>query len=243
MRTVVEIVAVKLVHDHADGAGRDERIEVELRIVEKPVHARHCLVREVAAYHAGIGCGIVRLADLRQQQKLHVEQRESRQDHQIGGLFPFHAAAIHEGDAGGALAGAVGIDLGDFRIVARGEIRFAHQHRQDRGLRAGLGIVGAAEPLAIAAIGARPHPHAKRIGIGLRQIPRGLRERFVAEFARRLAEQRVAEALLLRRRRIRPRARAFERVAALLNLALQVPGLTRRAAQVFKRVVCGSRSS
>ena len=96
---------------------------------------------------------------------------------------------------------------GDFGIVARREVRFADQHRQDRRLRAGLGIVAAAEPFAEAAIGAWAHAQPERIGVGLRQIAGRLRKRLVAELARRLGQQRMAEALLLRRRRIRPRAR------------------------------------
>ena len=64
-------------------------------------------MREVAADHAGVGDRVVGLADLRQQQKLHVEHRVGRQDHEIGRLLPFLAAGVDEGDAGGALAGAV----------------------------------------------------------------------------------------------------------------------------------------
>ena len=38
-RAVIEIVAVEFVDAHADRAGGDERIEVELRVVEEAVHA------------------------------------------------------------------------------------------------------------------------------------------------------------------------------------------------------------
>ena len=75
VRTVIEIVAVELVDAHSDRAGGDERIEVEFLVVEEPIDARHGLVGEVAADHAGIGDGIVRLSDLRMQQKLHIENR------------------------------------------------------------------------------------------------------------------------------------------------------------------------
>ena len=47
----------------------------------------------------------------------------------------------------------------------------------------------------------------------------------------------MTEGLLLRRRRIGPRARAFERVAAVLDLALEVAGRARGAAQIFELVV------
>ena len=47
----------------------------------------------------------------------------------------------------------------------------------------------------------------------------------------------MAVALLLRRRRIRPRARALEGVAAVLNRSLEIAGFARRAAQIFELVV------
>ena len=61
VRAVIEIVAVELVDAHADRAGGDERIEVELLVVEEADHVRDGLVREVAADHAGVGDRIVGL--------------------------------------------------------------------------------------------------------------------------------------------------------------------------------------
>ena len=194
-------------------------LKLNFVLSKKPLTRRDRLVREVAADHALVGDRVVRLADARQQQQLHVEERKARQDHEIGRLLPFLAAGVDEGDAGGALAGAVEVDPGHLAIVARGEIRLAHQHRQDRRLRARLRIVAAAEPFAEAAIGARPQRHAERIGVGLRQVAGRLRKRLVAQLARGLGEQRVAERLLLRRRRIGARARPLERIAAVLDLA------------------------
>ena len=135
------------------------------------------------------------------------------------------------------LAGAVEIDARDFALGARLEIRLAQQHRQDRRLRAGLGIIGAAEPFAEAAKGALAERDAERIGVGLRQISRRLRKRLVAELLRGLGEQRVAVALLLRRRRIGPRARALERIAAVLDLAVEIAGRARGAAQILELIV------
>ena len=66
--------------------------------------------------------------------------------------------------------------------------------------------------------------HAERIGVGLRQIARRLRKRLVAQLPRGLGEQRVAEAPASAPAWIGPRARPFERVAALLNLALEIAG-------------------
>src|SRR6185503_5280610 len=60
--------------------------------------------------YGSIGDGIVRLSDFRQQQKLHIKNRKCRQDHEISGLLPFLSRGIDEGDAGSALARAVGVD-------------------------------------------------------------------------------------------------------------------------------------
>jgi hypothetical protein len=237
MRAVIEIVAVEFVDACADRAGPDKRIEIELLAVEEAVHGRNGLVRVIAADHAAVGHRIIGLADLRQQQKLDVEHRVGRQDHQVGRLFELLAACIDEGHAGRTLAGPVRVDPQHLGIVARREVRFAHQHRQDRRLRTGLGIVAAAEPLAEAAIGARAHAQAERIGIGGREISRRLRKRLVAELARRLGKKGVAERLLLRGRRIRPRTWAFERVAAVLNLSAQIAGRSGCATQILERVV------
>src|SRR5262249_11045297 len=149
-----------------------------------------------------------------------VEQGESRQDHEVGLLLPFLAAGIDECHAGCALARAVDVDPDDLGIVAEHEVRFADEIRQDGRLRAGFGIITAAEPLAEAAIGAGTETQAERIGVGLREIARRLREWLVAELARGLAEQRMAERLRLRRRRIGSRSRPFEGIATVMDLAL-----------------------
>jgi hypothetical protein len=110
VRAVIEVVAVEFVDAHPDRAGCDERIEVELLVVEEPEHVRDGLVREVAADHSFVGDGIIRLSDFRQQQKLHVENRKSRQDHEISRLLPFLSRGVDEGNAGRALPRAVGVD-------------------------------------------------------------------------------------------------------------------------------------
>ncbi len=236
-RAVIEIVAVELVDAHADRAGRDERVEVELGPIEEADHARHGLVGEVAADVARAGLRIVGLADPGEQQKLDVEQLKCAQEDEVGRLLPFLAGGVDEGDAGRALAAAVEVDARDLAFGARREVRLAHQRRQNRGLRARLRIVGAAEPFAEAAIGALPELDAERVGVGLRQVAGGLRKRLVAELARRLGIERVAEWLLLRRRRIGARARAFERIAAPLDISLEIAGGAGGAAHIFEPVV------
>ena len=58
-----------------------------------------------------------------------------------------------------------------------------------------------------------------------------------AHVGRRLGEQRLGVALLHRRRRIVPLARAFERIAAGLDLALDVAGLAGNAGDLLEPVV------
>ena len=180
---------------------------------------------------------IVGLADARQQQELNVEDRKGGEDHEVGRLLPFLAARIDKGDAGRAFAGVVDIDARHLAFGAVAEVRFADQHRQNRRLRAGLRIVAAAEPFAEAAIGAGSEPDAERIRISLRQVAGGLRKRLVAEIARGLGEQRVAERLRLRRIGIGPRARSLERIAAFENLPFQIACRARRPAKIFELVV------
>ena len=186
---------------------------------------------------SSIGDGVVGLADLRQQQELHVEHRIGRENHELRRLLPFFAAGVHERHPRRPLAGGVEVDAHHLRIGPKSEIRLAQEHRQDRRLRTRLGIVGAAEPFAEAAIAAGAHPDAERIDIRPREIARGLREGFVAKVTRCLTEKRMAETLRLRRSGIGPRARTLERVSAVQDLPLQIARLPGRAAEVLKLVV------
>ena len=200
------------------------------------------LIGIVAADHALPGLRVVGLADSRQQHQPHIEQRESADQHDIGGLLPFLARRIDIGDAGGALAGRIQIDLGHFGFGLRAEIGKAQQCRQHAGLRARLGIIAAAEALAESAIGALAELDAERIGIGLAQIRRGLRKRPVAGLARGFGKQGRAKPLLQRRRRIFRRAPALERIAAGLLGPADIAGLAGRAAEFFETVVIGLES-
>src|SRR5262249_49810352 len=146
-----------------------------------------------------------------QQQELHVKERIRREDHEVGRLFGFLSAGVDEGDTGGVLARSVHIDFGNLRVVTRREVRFADQDREDRRLRTGLGVIGAAEPFAKTAIRAWAETKSERIRVGARQIPRRLRKRLVTKFAGRLGKQRVAERLRLGGGRIRPRTGTLER--------------------------------
>ena len=102
---------------------------------------------------------------------------------------------------------------------------------------AGLRIIAAAEPFAEAAIGAGPEPDAERVHVSLRHVAGGLRKRLVAELARSLCEQRMAEGLRLRRIGIGPRARPLEGIPAFVDLPFQIAGGARRPAKILELVV------
>ena len=188
---VVEVVAVEVVDHGRQRAGADEGVE-DL-VVEEHVDRRHGLVGVVLADHAFAGLRVVGLADARQQQQAHVLQDVGREDHHLGRLEELLAGAVDVGDAGGALAcRASSSTLQHFALGLQGEVGLAHQVGQDRGLRAGLGVVAAAELLAEAAIGAGAQLRAQRVGVGLRQVAGRVRKGMVAEARRGLAEQRRA---------------------------------------------------
>src|ERR1039458_6105491 len=124
---------------------------------------------EVAPDLTLAGFRIVRLADARKQEKLHVEKLERAENDEIRRLLPLRARRIHVSDAGRPFARAIEVNARHLALCARFEIRIAQQHRQDCGLRSGLGIVRAAKPFAKAAKCALAELDAERIGIGLRE--------------------------------------------------------------------------
>src|SRR6266436_7345121 len=168
---------------------------------------------------------------------MDVEQLEGAEQNQLGRLLPLLVAGVDVGDAGGAFPGLVEIDLQHLAVRARLEVWPSYQRGQDRGLRAGLRVIAAAEPFAIAAKGARAEGDAERVRVCLRQVAGGLRKRGVTHLLCGLREECGAVGLLLRRRRVFSRAEAFERVAASLLLALDIARLARCAAQILELIV------
>jgi hypothetical protein len=203
---------------------------VENLVVEERLDGGHGLVGEIPADHSLTGGRIIRLADAREQQELHIEHLESAEKDHLGRLLPLAALRIDIGDAGRPLAAIVEINPRDLRFGARLEIRSPHQHRQKRRLWARFRVVAATEALAETAIGARPEGYAERVGVSLGQIAGRLRKRVVAHLFRGLGPQHRPVRLLLRRRRIGKRPRSLERIAGGLLLPFEVPGGSRRAA-------------
>ena len=94
-------------------------LKLNLSLSKKPIDVRDRLVGEIAADDAGVGDGIVGLADPGQQQQLHIEDWIGGEDHEIRRLFPFLAASVDKGHARRALAGGIEVDARDLRNSSR----------------------------------------------------------------------------------------------------------------------------
>ncbi len=234
---VVEIVAVELVDGHAQRAGADEGID-DL-VLEEDIHRGGDLIGVIAPHHPLPALRVVRFADARQQHQLRIGEGIGAEDHQIGRLLIFLAGVIDISGADHLGLAVVEIELQHRRAGLQGEVRLLHQHRQDGGLRRGLGVIAAAELLAEAAIGARAQLQPERIGVGLRHVGRRLRERLVAQGLRGFGEQGRAVGLHHRRVGELARPRSLERIAAGLDRALDIAGLAADAAQTLHLVVIG----
>ncbi len=230
---MVEIVAVKVVDHHAEGARAHEG--VQLLILEEQSDAGIDLVAVIAPDRALAGLGVIRGADAGMQHQMGVAEHPGRQDDQPGRLLQLFAGAqIDIGDRGDPLGLAVVIEFADISEIADLDARILGQHRQQGGLRAGLGVGLAAEALAMAAILAAAQSYPFRIGIGIGGVRRGRRERVIPQRLGRRAEQHSALRALQRPVGIVAAAPALEGIAALLDLATEIAGLAGDAAQIFE---------
>src|SRR5256714_2465049 len=119
------------------------------------------------------------------------------------------------------------------------ELRILQRKWDDGTVRRAFRIGFAAEALAIAAILAGAELRAVRIGVGARRVRRRPRERMIAVVARGGREDLAREDRRERRQRIVARARRFERIAALSDLAVDVAGLAGDGGGIFEFVVVG----
>ena len=232
---VIEIVAVEIVDHGRQRAGADERVQ-DL-VVEEDIHGGHGLVGVVLAHLPVPVFGIVGLADARQQQQPHVLQDVGGQDHHLRGLEELLAGAVHIGDAGGPLAVGRQLDLEHLAFGLQREVGLAPSGR------AGSSSAGSPWNSCRSRTSRRsrnrctPELGAERIHVRLRHVSGRMREWMVPELGRRLGEQRRRVGLAIGGVGIFARARPLERIAAGLDLALQVAGLAAGAAQLVELVV------
>ena len=158
------------------------------------------------------------------------------QHHEVGGLLDLVALRVDVGHAGGAPAVGRHVHALHVRAGSQFKVGTLHQRRQQRGLRRSLRVHVAAIALAEAAEVAGAELRAMRVGVGPRSIGRGLREGVVAQLARRLLEEHGAVGRCQRRQRVLVGAPALEGVASGLDLALEVAGLARGAADLLEHV-------
>ncbi|MNV19948.1 hypothetical protein D3C71_1108300 [compost metagenome] len=237
-RPVVEVVGAEIVHGYRHRAGAHERVDVD-RLVEEQVHARGGLVGVVAAHHAGIGCGVVRLADAREQQQAHVVDAKGAQHHNLGRLENLFPRRVHIGHAARALFVRRQFHTQHVRARADLEVLHLHSHGQDADLRRGLGEMLTAKVGTEPAVHTGAHVQALGIHIRARTEGRGLHIGVIAQFARGFAEQRGRVGHLHGRIRIGPRAPGLKGVAAFLLLPLDVTGLAGGADQIVVPVEIG----
>src|SRR6185437_5678411 len=122
-------------------------------------------------------------------------------------------------------------------VIPRLEVGLTDQHGENGRLRAGFGVVRTAEPFAKAAVGARPHADTQWVAVSLGHVSGGLWERLVTQSRGGLGEQGMAEGLLLRRVGVGARTGPFERVAARLDVALQIACRPTDPTQILEPVV------
>ena len=197
------------------------------------------LVGVVAADHPFAGERIVGRADARQQQQPHVAEAIGAQNHDAGRLLDLVAAGVDVGDAGGLLAGRIRVDAQHVAQRAQLEGRLPGERGVHRGQGIGLGALRADMARAEAAERAFEHLHAVEVAVVLGHRRGRALERHVTQRARRLGEQGALIRAPRRRVRILARARPFVRIAAGLDLALQVAGLAADAEDFLELVVVG----
>src|SRR6516165_9769867 len=92
------------------------------------------------------------------------------EDYKISGLLEFAAGGIDIGHALASSLGGVEVDFHDARVCAHLDVVLPRSKRNDREMRACLGVHLTAETLAIAAIVAGAEGDTVGIDVGLRHV-------------------------------------------------------------------------
>ncbi len=234
-RAVVEVVRIEIVHRDAVAARADERVRVGV-LVEERLDRRQVLVREIAAHDTFAGDRVVRFADARQQQQVHVVVLERGHDHEIGRLVHFTPCRVDVGHARRALLRIVEVDPQHVALRAQLEVRRLLQRGQDVQVRRRLRVHVARVAAAVAAEVARAHLHAVRVRVRARRVRRRQPVRMQAERLGRVGEALRRIGVELRGQREVVAAVRFEHVAVADHLAADLVRLPRRAEHLFGEV-------
>src|SRR5215475_15143199 len=146
---------------------------------------------------------------------MHVAERISAEDHQLGWLIEFAPRGINIGHALRARLCSVEIDLHNARVGPHLDVALARSQRDNRKMRTRLGVRLTAEALAIAAIMAGAEGNAIGIEVRLRHVGGRSGKGVIAKTFRRLLEQRSRMSLDHRRAGIVALARSLEHIAAV----------------------------
>src|SRR5699024_4712886 len=135
---VVEVVAVVVVERTLQRASA--HVEVPLLVVEKSRHrsSTGVLIAVVLSDDALSGLGIVRLADLREQEQPDVVERERRKNDDVGGLDVGRSRLpVDVPNALDALVFRIVEDLSNLRVGPKVEVPrgFSDGNRRDEGAR------------------------------------------------------------------------------------------------------------
>src|SRR5215813_13143568 len=101
---------------------------------------------------------------------MYVAERIGAERHELSRLLEFTTRGIDIGHALGSGLGGVEVDFHDARVGAHLDVGLPRSKRNDREMRACLGVHLTAEPLAIAAIVTGAERDTVGIDVGLRHV-------------------------------------------------------------------------
>ena len=233
---MVEVVGVEVVDD-LDRAGVSHVHLQRAALEDADDRRRIDLVRVVLADPPAVVADAVRVGlAAREEQHPVVLERERGHEHELGRLEVLAAVRVEIADARRPSL-VVDLDLRDLALAAHRVAARVERDREPRRLRARLRVDLASEARAEAAVETAAPLVAEGIGERLREDARRLRERVQAEVLARLGEHLAVRRHVQGGVRVRPAARALERVAARDDLPVQVARLAGGADVVLERVV------
>src|SRR5579863_5023760 len=151
---MVEAPGVEVVDHRAQRARAHERIHPRA-LIEEHCGAAADLIGIVAANDALAGHRVVGPADARPQHQMDIAERIGGKDHEAARLLEFPSARVDIGYTLGALPCSIEVYLEHPRVGSYLDVGFFRSERNDREMRARLGVCLAAKAFAVAAVVAR----------------------------------------------------------------------------------------